>query len=157
MPQAATRQYEEDEPLHEADLYQQAEPVKAVAIVDPSVAKEKHDEAYYRYTVDTKDPDPWLIMHKNKIIILVIILITAVVGGVFYNKLQLSEQTKSIVATPEVNDIYYIDYRLIQDNLRPAENFRMAKVNDITGRSYIGCWINCCRLCSYQSRSRGRI
>lgn len=137
MPQAAVRQYEEDEHLPEAEVDQknisEVEESPSVASVDSTIPEDKHDETYYRYTVDTKDPDPWLIMHKNKIIALVIIAVTAVAGSFFYKDFQLSEQTKAIVAAPEVNDLYYVDFRVIKDNLRPAEKFRMAKVKDITG------------------------
>jgi len=137
MPQAAIRQYEEDEHLPKAEVDQQAIPkvksVEPVTNVDSPEAQEIHDETYYRYTVDTKDPDPWLIMHKTKIIILVILIATTIAASLFYKDFQLSEQTKAIVAAPEVNDLYYVDFRVIKDNLRPAEKFRMAKVKDITG------------------------
>jgi len=137
MPQAAVRQYEEDEHLPEAEVDQKTiseveESVTDVS-VDSSIPEDKHEETYYRYTVDTKDPDPWLILHKTKIIILVVLAAGAIAGSLFYKELQLSEQTKAIVAAPEVNDLYYVDFRVIKDNLRPAEKFRMAKVKDITG------------------------
>lgn len=137
MPQAAVRQYEEDEPLPEAEVDQktisEVEVTVADKSVDSSISEEEHDETYYRYTVDTKDPDPWLIMHKTKIIILVILTAAAIAGSIFYKDLQLSEQTKVLVGAPEINDLYYVDFRVIKDNLRPAEKFRMAKVKDITG------------------------
>jgi len=137
MPQAAVRQYDEDEHLPVAEVDQNAieEVDESVADVhaDSSIPEEKQDETYYRYTVDTKDPDPWLIMHKTKIIILLVIVASAIAGSFFYKEFQLSEQTKAIVAAPEVNDLYYVDFRIIKDNLRPAEKYRMAKINDITG------------------------
>ncbi|GHG02710.1 tetratricopeptide repeat protein [Thalassotalea marina] len=34
---------------------------------------------------------------------------------------------------PEIDDIYFLDYRLIGENLRSKQNFRVAKVIDITG------------------------
>jgi TPR repeat protein len=137
MPQAAIREYdEEDEHLHTAEVGQQdvsQAQSEEVANVDSPAAENVEEEPYYHYTVDTKDPDPWLIMHKAKIIILVILIGAGVAGSVFYKDLKLSEQTNAIVAEPQLNDFYYIDFRVIKDNLRPAEKFRMAKVQDITG------------------------
>ena len=137
MSQNAVRQYEEDEHLPTADVDQQAvsqaEAEEAVEIVDSPIAEDIQEEPYYHYTVDTKDPDPWLIKHKKQLIALVILAAAAVAGSMFYKDLQLNEQTKAIVAEPQLNDLYYIDFRVIKDNLRPAEKFRMAKVNDITG------------------------
>jgi len=138
MSQAAIRQYdEEDEHLLNAEVDQEVE-LKAgseeeAAIADPSIADNAQKEPYYHYTVDTKDPDPWLIMHKNKIITLVILAMTAVAGSLFYKDIKSNELTNAIVAAPQLNDLYYVDFRLIKDNLRPAEKFRMAKVTDITG------------------------
>jgi hypothetical protein len=137
MPQAAARQYDEDEPLPEAEVDQQAvskvELEEDSASVDSSIADEKQDAEYYHYTVDTKDPDPWLVLHRTKLIALVILVSVTVVGSILYKDLQLNEETKAIVAAPEINDFYYVDFRVIKDNLRPAEKYRMAKVKDITG------------------------
>lgn len=137
MPQAAIRQEEDDEYLSTATEQQQdisphgAE--EAFVSVNAAPAEEIQKEPYYHYTVDTKDPDPWLIMHRTKIIIVVILVAVAVTGSIFYKDFQLDEQTKAIVADPKLNDLYYVDFRVIKDNLRPSEKFRMAKVSDITG------------------------
>jgi TPR repeat protein len=138
MPQAAIRQYdEEDEHLQIAEVDQEVElkgeSEEETAIADSSNPDNTQKEPYYHYTVDTKDPDPWLIMHKTKIIVLVILAVTAVAGSLFYQEVKSNEQTKAIVAAPQLNDLYYVDFRVIKDNLRPAEKFRMAKVSDITG------------------------
>jgi len=137
MPQAAIRQYdEEDEHLLNAKVDQELESKggseEAVTANSP-IADTAQKEPYYHYTVDTKDPDPWLIMHKTKIITLVILAVTAVAGSLFYKDIKTNEQTNAIVAAPQLNDLYYVDFRVIKDNLRPAEKFRMAKVTDITG------------------------
>ncbi len=137
MPQAAIRQDDEDEHLPEAKVAQQtislAGSEEALASVNSAIAEDKQEEPYYHYTVDTKDPDPWLIIHRIKIIIVVILAAIAVAGSIFYKDLQLNEQTKAIVAEPQLNDLYYVDFRVIKNNLRPTEKFRMAKVADITG------------------------
>ena len=71
MPQAAIRQYEEDEHLLSADVDQELESkgeTEEAATANSPTADNAQKEPYYHYTVDTKDPDPWLIMHKTKII-----------------------------------------------------------------------------------------
>ncbi|PKI17541.1 tetratricopeptide repeat protein [Colwellia sp. 12G3] len=138
MPQAAIREYdEEDEHLPTAEVDQEAlsqtQSEEAVACVDAPTAENEQNEPYYHYTVDTKDPDPWLVLHRTKIIVLVLLVVAGVAGSVFYKDLKLSEQTNAIIAEPQLNDFYYVDFRVIKDNLRPAEKFRMAKVQDITG------------------------
>lgn len=46
------------------------------------------------------------------------------------NKSDLSNQ---YISSPQVNDLYYLDFRLISDDLRPGEKYRMARVVDMTG------------------------
>jgi hypothetical protein len=140
MPQAAIRQYDEDEHLLEAEVNQQAvsnAELEKVASDNMTTAEkqaeDKPEEPYYHYTVDTKDPDPWLVKHRNKLIALVVIASISIFGYLFNKQLKLDKQTRAIVASPQLNDFYYVDFRVIKDNLRPAEKFRMAKVNDITG------------------------
>ena len=136
MPQAAIRQYEEDEHLPEVEVDQQAvsnAELENAASDDTTTDEKKSEEIYYRYTIDTEDPDPFLVKHRNKLIALVLIAVIAVAGSYFHNQLKLEEQTRAIVADPQVNDFYYVDFRAIKDNLRPAEKFRMARVKDITG------------------------
>ncbi len=91
------------------------------------------DGKFYHYTIDTKDPDPWLKVHKVKIIVFVALLVMALVGNYLYQQNEIHQQTKSYIASPQIGDLYYLDFRLIQDNLRPSEKFRMAKVTDLTG------------------------
>ena len=42
-------------------------------------------------------------------------------------------KTEDFVAKPAINDLYFLDFRLMSDNLRPREKYRLAKVIDITG------------------------
>jgi len=37
------------------------------------------------------------------------------------------------LSSPKVDDIYFLDFRLLSDNLRPKEKYRIAKVVDVTG------------------------
>ncbi|WP_019027863.1 tetratricopeptide repeat protein [Colwellia piezophila] len=135
MPQEAIRQYEEDELLPEAAVEQQviSQAQANEVVVDSTSAADKQNEPYYHYTVDTKDPDPWLILHKVKIIVVVLIIAAVVAGSIYKKNIEQAQQTLAIVEQPAINDLYYIDFRVIKDNLRPAEKFRMAKVQDITG------------------------
>lgn len=37
------------------------------------------------------------------------------------------------LASPKVDDIYFLDFRVLSDSLRPKEKYRIAKVVDVTG------------------------
>jgi len=136
MPQSAVRKYE-DEQMHSAEVDQQAvseAESQEESVTDNSQGAEKvTDENYYRYTIDTKDPDPWLVKHRGKLISSLLFVSTLVVGLVLYKDLESSNVTKAFIAEPQINDLYYVDFRKIKDNLRPNEKYRMAKVSDITG------------------------
>jgi len=43
------------------------------------------------------------------------------------------QQTNSIIAEPKINDIIFLDARLIETHLRPKDYYRLAKIVDITG------------------------
>lgn len=49
------------------------------------------------------------------------------------NDNQKALQTKNFVAQPEINDLYFLDFRVMSDKLRPRQKYRLAKVIDITG------------------------
>lgn len=68
------------------------------------------------------------------LIILVLILsiatyITKLVSANAFDE----EQTFSIVSNPKIDDIYFLDNRLMREDIRPKHNYRIAKVVDITG------------------------
>jgi len=46
---------------------------------------------------------------------------------------EIVSQSNQITASPKVNDLYFIDFRVISQKLRPREKYRLAKVIDITG------------------------
>jgi hypothetical protein len=50
-----------------------------------------------------------------------------------YGTAQEQKQTQAIIAQPKINDIYFLDFRLLNVDLRPTEKYRLAKVVDITG------------------------
>jgi hypothetical protein len=43
------------------------------------------------------------------------------------------ENSQNYLNAPQVDDIYFLDFRLLSDNLRPTEKYRIAKVVDVTG------------------------
>ena len=43
------------------------------------------------------------------------------------------DETLVFLAQPKVDDIYFLDFRVLSDSLRPKEKYRVAKVVDITG------------------------
>ncbi len=154
MAQPAIDQYKEGDLLHGSELTSQApEELHQEKVSEDSSTEgeniqqtqsessknyknkdgEMIDGKFYHYTVDTKDPDPWLKLHRIKIISFVILVIIAFVGNMLYQKNQIKQQTKAYITAPKIGDLYYLDFRKIQDNLRPSEKFRMAKVTDITG------------------------
>jgi len=145
MAQAAVRQYQEDDLLQDAEGSQEAldkqakeentEQVKQDETHESSAetGDKAQTEPYYHYTVDTKDPDPWLKKHKFKILALVLVCSVGIAANWLYGNHKLSVQTEAYISEPKLNDLYYIDFRLIKSNLRPTEKFRMAKVADITG------------------------
>lgn len=73
----------------------------------------------------------FLTKHKSYLVILFIGLI------LFY--IQLSDDDKELsetinyLSSPKINDFYFLDFRVLSDNLRPKEKYRLAKVVDITG------------------------
>lgn len=53
--------------------------------------------------------------------------------GIVYQNHVVQQQSQKIIAAPQINDIYFFDFRVIKNNLRPKEKYRLAKVVDITG------------------------
>ena len=45
----------------------------------------------------------------------------------------LENDSERYINSPKINDIYFLDFRLLSDSLRPKEKYRLAKVVDITG------------------------
>ncbi len=56
---------------------------------------------------------------------------------IFYNLVQghsdEKESSQHYLNAPKLDDIYFLDFRVMSDNLRPTEKYRIAKVVDITG------------------------
>ena len=65
------------------------------------------------------------------------IFVLVLLGLFIYKKSTQSQfeddATLQYLAQPKIDDIYFLDFRLLSDNLRPKEKYRIAKVVDITG------------------------
>lgn len=135
MSQVVVREYEENH-LSELDNDEYKAHVQT-NVTEPEQSndstKSNAEELYYHYTVDTKDPDPWLKVHKYKVMALLMIIGLGFGADFLYKEHQKNVLTASYVAQPKIDDIYFLDFRLIQENLRPTEKYRMAKLTDITG------------------------
>ncbi|MCI2284242.1 sel1 repeat family protein [Colwellia sp. MSW7] len=51
----------------------------------------------------------------------------------YHTSIAEEKETLSIISNPKIDDIYFLDFRLLSDKLRPTEKYRLAKVVDITG------------------------
>ena len=69
-----------------------------------------------------------------KVTVFCLLLVALSVGFLEYNSYKTDEdQTLAFISKPKINDIYFLDFRLLSDKLRPHEKYRIAKVVDITG------------------------
>tara|TARA_R110002072_G_scaffold63690_1_gene158175 strand:+ start:8586 stop:9452 length:867 start_codon:yes stop_codon:yes gene_type:complete len=65
---------------------------------------------------------------------LVILLVVVCFGFREYNVYKEDKnQTLTNVLAPKINDIYFLDFRLLSDNLGSKEKYKIAKIVDITG------------------------
>jgi len=60
-------------------------------------------------------------------------LLLAMLGYWYADVRQGNLQTDQYVVAPKVDDFYFLDYRLMADNLAPSAKYRLAKVVDVTG------------------------
>jgi len=76
---------------------------------------------------------PKLIL-PHHVIIFVVLLVGIYFGFNKYKNIESEDnQTLAIVSSPKINDIYFLDYRVMSSDLRPKHNYRIGKVVDITG------------------------
>lgn len=74
-----------------------------------------------------------LVLSKKLLIIATIFSLAYYAYAVTYKEHRDLQQTLAIISTPKINDIYFFDFRILSNNLRPNEKYRLAKVVDITG------------------------
>ena len=61
------------------------------------------------------------------------IIIILLLSYYFSEEQQKHRQSQAYIDAPKVNDFYYIDYRKVAGDMRPQNNYRVAKIVDITG------------------------
>lgn len=65
-------------------------------------------------------------------IVVGLILFAMLVNG-YYKNVQEERETDSFISSPKISDVYFLDFRVLSDDLRPREKYRLAKIVDITG------------------------
>lgn len=71
--------------------------------------------------------------HRIVLIFILAMLIMAAVVQYVSTAKQVELESAELIKAPKINDIYFLDFRLLSDTLRPKEKYRLAKVVDITG------------------------
>lgn len=65
------------------------------------------------------------------------LMVVSMLGYFAFTKYQQYQDeqkiTNQLITYPKINDIYFLDFRLFNESLRPKEKYRIAKVFDITG------------------------
>ncbi len=92
--------------------------------------------AMYLYGTVKKFSAQWLphVVLNYKLSSLFLLCVFIGFGFTKFNQHDLEQrQTLAIVTNPKVNDILFFDERLLSDDLRPYEKYRIAKVVDVTG------------------------
>jgi len=69
----------------------------------------------------------------NILKVLVLILLCVFIYKKSTQSQQEDDASLTYLASPKVDDIYFLDFRLLSDSLRPKEKYRIAKVVDVTG------------------------
>jgi hypothetical protein len=86
------------------------------------------------HTFESKNVKAKLSISLNKLVLLTFLVVIAYFG---YEKYALhnAEQTQAsvFILTPQVNDIYFLDMRLINNILNPRHKYRLAKVVSVSG------------------------
>ena len=75
-------------------------------------------------------------LHLKKMLIVLLTVLSAIMLLNDYRTKQneaVYQQGLRLIQSPQVNDVYFLDFRLISDIRRPKQNFRVAKVFDVTG------------------------
>ena len=70
---------------------------------------------------------------KKLMLLPILLLISYLSYNNLYKTQHVQQQTIDIITSPKVDDIYFLDFRLLKSELRPNEKYRLAKVVDITG------------------------
>lgn len=69
----------------------------------------------------------------NLLKFVVLILVVSLIAFKYQQHHHEQSLTEQLVLSPKIDDIYFLDFRLFNESLRPKEKYRIAKVFDITG------------------------
>ena len=74
-----------------------------------------------------------LSMYLNKLVLLIFLLLMVYFGYERYAS-HKAEQTEAsvLILTPQVNDIYFLDFRLLSDKLARKNKYKLAKIVRVT-------------------------
>ncbi len=88
------------------------------------------------HTLETQQLKPELSKPLNKLVLLICLLVIAYFGyeNYAFHKAEQAE-AEVLLLSPQVNDIYFLDMRLISNKLEPKHKYRLAKVVSITGNN----------------------
>lgn len=79
---------------------------------------------------------PKLSITLNKLVLLACLFVIAYFGYekyAFHNAQQI--EASILILTPQINDIYFLDMRLLSYNLERKHKYRLAKVVSVTGNN----------------------
>lgn len=78
-------------------------------------------------------PIPKLSVSLNKLVLLLCFLVILYFGYVKYEEHKTEQLEASVlIANPKINDIYFLDMRLINSNLERKNKYKLAKVVRVT-------------------------
>jgi hypothetical protein len=81
------------------------------------------------HTLETKQLKPELSTPLNKLVLLICLLVLIFFGYERYEQHKTEQaETSVLILTPKVNDIYFLDMRLIKDKLERKNKYKLAKV-----------------------------
>ena len=85
-------------------------------------------------TLETKQLKPELSRPLNNLVLLTCLLVIVYFGYEKYTFHKAEqEEAEVLILSPQVNDIYFLDMRLLRDKLEGRQEYRLAKVVSVTG------------------------
>jgi len=85
------------------------------------------------HTLGSTHLKPKLSITLNKLVSLACFLLLAYFGFEKYTFHQTEQaETSVLISTPKVNDIYFLDMRVLNNKLAPKHKYRLAKVVSVT-------------------------
>lgn len=90
------------------------------------------------YAFDSQHQTPKLSISLNKIARLTFLLVIVYFGYEKYSSHKAEQAEASVlILTPQVNDIYFLDLRLLHDKLERKSKYKLAKVVRVTGENVV--------------------